>query len=236
MVPPFLFCTASAAIEPSGKGSSRRAFAAWAWDARGYGDSDDYEGPLRFSVFSEDILRVLDFLKAPRAHIVGLSMGGRIARNFAIAHPERVAALVLANTSPGFDALTPAQVEDFVARRTHLDPADLAARLLGRDPPPAAREALLVSFARLHRESFLKTVRASVAEDRAAPLEKITAPTLVITSSEDRLYSPEIARAMARRIPHAELVEIEGAGHLSNLERPERFNDAILQFLGKQRR
>lgn len=85
-------------------------FTAAAWDARGYGDSDDYDGALAFSDFSADLLRVLDFFGAARAHLVGLSLGGRIARDFALRHPERVATLVLANTTAGFDTLTPEEV------------------------------------------------------------------------------------------------------------------------------
>ena len=68
------------------------AFAAhWhavAWDARGYGESDDYEGPLTFTDFSHDVARVLDHFGAKKAHIVGLSMGGRIAQDFAALHVE----------------------------------------------------------------------------------------------------------------------------------------------------
>lgn len=208
-----------------------RQFKAAAWDARGYGDSDDYEGPLQFSVFSDDLLRVVDFLGEKRAHIVGLSMGGRIARNFALHHPERVGALVLANTTPGFGSLTPEQVVRFVNERKTLDPAAQARRLVSPRARPGAFDTLVASLHALHRESYLKTVEASVAQDLAAPIEQIRAPTLVVTSDEDRLYPPAIAQDMARRIPGARLALIEGAGHLSNLEQPERFNQVVLEFL-----
>jgi len=202
-----------------------------AWDARGYGDSDDYEGSLDFSDFSEDIVRVLDFLNVEKVHLAGLSMGGRIARDFALRHPQHVASLVLANTSPGFDALSPEKITEFINQRKNLDPASLAERLLGRNARPSARDALVASFAALRKDSYLKTLETSVAQDRAAPLEQLRVPTLVLTSDEDRLYPPAMAQAMARRIPRAEFVQIEGAGHLSNLEQPERFNAAVLEFL-----
>ena len=83
----------------------------------------------------------------------------------------------------------------------------------------------------MHRESYLKTIEASVAQDLVAPIEQIRAPTLVIGSTEDQLYPLTIAEDMARRIPRARLVVIEGAGHLSNLERPDEFNRAIAEFL-----
>ena len=207
-----------------------REFTAVAWDARGYGDSEDYEGPLHFSDFSADLVRALDRLKCERAHLVGLSMGGRIARSFALAHPGRVASLVLANTSPGFDALSPEQVSAFVEQRRSLDPAAQAKRLLGRAAPPQAFERLVASLRAVHRESYLKTVAASVAQDVAAPLERIAAPTLVIASEEDPLYPPAIARGMAGRIPGARLAMLPG-GHVSNLEHPERFNATVLEFL-----
>ncbi len=207
-----------------------REFTAAAWDARGYGDSEDYDGPLDFRDFSADLVRALDHLKVSRTHLVGLSMGGRIARSFALAHPARLKSLVLANTSPGFDALSPEQVAAFVEQRRSLDPAAQAKRLLGRDAPAPAFERLVASLGAVHRESYLKTVEASVAQDVAAPLERIAAPTLVIASEEDPLYPPAIARGMAHRIPGARLALLPG-GHVSNLEQPQRFNAAVLEFL-----
>jgi 3-oxoadipate enol-lactonase len=212
---------------------SQQQFKAAAWDARGYGDSEDYAGPLIFEDFSSDLLRVLDFFGEAQAHLVGLSMGGRIARNFALRHPERVRTLTLANTSPGFDALTPEEVLKFVEARKNRTPESLRP-LLGRRALPGAHEALLSSFTALRNESYLKTLEASVSQDRAAPLEKIAVPTLVITGDEDRVYPPELARRLAERIPGAELVTLEGCGHLSNLEQPERFNEVLLDFLTRR--
>jgi 3-oxoadipate enol-lactonase len=161
-------------------------------------------------------------------------MGGRIARNFALHHPDRVKSLVLANTTPCFASLGPEGVRKFVEDRKKLDPEAAAAKLISARARPGAREELIASLRAVHRESYLKTVEASAAQDIAAPIENIRAPTLVITSDDDRLYTPDIARDMARRIPGAELAMIEGAGHLSNLEQPERFNRVVLDFLLRQ--
>jgi 3-oxoadipate enol-lactonase len=157
-------------------------------------------------------------------------MGGRVARSFALEHPERVATLVLANTSPGFDALSPEEVRKFVEERKARSP-EASRRLLSPRARPGALEELLASFDAVHPESYLKTVEASVTQDRGAALESLRVPTLVLTGEDDPLYPPRLARAMARRIPGAELLEIEDAGHLSNLEQPERFNAAVLDFL-----
>ncbi|HEX2198539.1 MAG TPA: alpha/beta fold hydrolase [Burkholderiales bacterium] len=208
-------------------------FKAVAWDARGYGDSGDYDDPLRFDDFADDLLRVLDYLEARKAHVVGLSMGGRIARSFALQHPGRVRTLTLANTSPGFDALSAGEVQRFVEERRNRR-LDSLGRLLGSRAQPQAHAALKASFEALRKASYLKTLEASVSQDRAAPLENLAVPTLVIAGDEDPVYPQALARGMARRIPGAELVVLEGCGHLSNLEQPERFNDALLDFLSRR--
>ena len=76
-----------------------------AWDARGYGLSDDYDGPLDFNAFSRDLLKVLDHFGVEKAHICGLSMGGRIAQDFYLHYPERVKTLALVATFSGFKKL-----------------------------------------------------------------------------------------------------------------------------------
>jgi 3-oxoadipate enol-lactonase len=207
-------------------------FKAAAWDARGYGDSEDYEGPLHFDHFTGDALRTIEHFKARKVHLVGLSMGGRIARNVALRAPERVHSLVLISTTPGFDALTPDSVRRFVTERRAATPQTLR-RLLGSKPNHAAYTELLDSVARIHEVSYQKTLEASVAQDRAAPIEKISVPTLVIAGEEDTVYPPELARDMARRIPGAELVMFERTGHLANLEEPDRFNQVVLDFLSR---
>jgi 3-oxoadipate enol-lactonase len=163
-------------------------------------------------------------------HLVGLSMGGRIARNVALHHPEWLLSLTLANTSPGFDALSSEQIRTFLSDRKNRT-AESMRRLLGTDPAAGAYEELVRSFHALRQESYFKTVDASVAQDRAAALERIRVRTLVMVGTEDTVYPPQMARDIARRIPGAKLVEIEGAGHLSNLDRPDEFNAALEAFL-----
>ena len=207
-------------------------FRAAAWDARGYGDSEDYEGAVQFDHFTGDVLRVAEYFKAKKFHLVGLSMGGRIARNVALRAPERVHSLVLISTNPGFDALSLQAVKRFVTERRNATPQSLR-RLLGSKPNHAAYTELLDSVARIHEASYQKTLEASVAQDRAAPLEKISVPTLVMAGEEDTVYPPELAREMAKRIPGAELVMFERTGHLANLEEPERFNKVVFDFLSR---
>jgi len=179
------------------------------------------------------VLRVAEHFKAAKLHLVGLSMGGRIARNVALRYPDRLRTLTLISSTPGFDALSAERVKQFVTERSSRTPQTLR-RLLGSRASRAAYEELLDSVSRIHEASYQKTLEASVAQDRAAPIEQIRVPTLVIAGEEDTVYPPELARAMAQRIPGAKLLMLEGTGHLANLEQPERFNQALLDFLTRQ--
>ena len=204
-----------------------------AWDARGYGDSEDYEGPLLFDQhFSGDVLRVAEHLKAPRIHLVGLSMGGRIARNVALYYPDRLHSVTIVNANPGFNSLSPEGVRRFVTERQNRTPQAIR-RLLGSAPRKGAYEELVASIDKIRDDSYRKTLEASVAQDRDAPIENIRVPTRIVAGDEDTVYSPDLARDMARRIPGADLVIMKGAGHLANLEQPERFNEILLEFLAR---
>jgi len=221
-----------------------RDFHAVAWDARGYGDSDDYEGPLDFGNFADDLCRVLDHFDVTRAHLVGLSMGGMIALDFATRYADRVATLTLCDSLPGFTHLSEAQRAEFIRLRQEpllagKEPSDMApavARsLLGKNPRAGSYERLVESMSALHKQSYLKTIAGSANYGRKLDLESIAVPTHVVVGDEDTLTPPAMSREIARRIPEARLTIIEGAGHLSNIEQPEAFNRAVLDFLIEHR-
>ena len=220
-------------------------FTAVAWDARGYGNSEDYDGPLQFEEFSADLVRVLDRFGAERAHVCGLSMGGRIAQDFCCLHPARVATLVLCDTFGGEDpedlrSGRTQSADEFVNSRIqpYLDGADPAERapkvanwLLGPNPREDALRRAVAAHAELHVESYIKTVRASAGWNRARDLPQIEVPVLLIFGDKDPLTPPHIGEYMCEKIPNARLEVIEESGHLSNLEQPEAFNRAVLDFL-----
>jgi 3-oxoadipate enol-lactonase len=218
-----------------------RHFHAVAWDARGYGLSDDYEGPLEFDDFVADLVRLIDHFGAARAHLVGLSMGGRIAQAFYPHHAERVASMVLCDTFPGFTAeFGPADREEFIRLRKQpliegKEPRDIAptvARsLLGAAASEAHYQKLVDSISSLHKDSYIKTIEATTRYDHVADLPNIQVPTLLVYGSDDRLTPPDIGRRMAAEILGARLEIIEGAGHLTNIEAPDAFNDIVLRFL-----
>ena len=219
-------------------------FHAVSWDARGYGASDDYEGPLDFGDFARDLAHVLDHFRAVRAHLVGLSMGGMIAMDFYSRYPERVATLTICDSLAGFNHLTPEQRREFVRLRQEpliagKEPKDIAPAvaetLIGKSARSGSFERLVASMSALHKESYLKTIAGTANYQRRYELEKIAVPAHIVVGDEDRLTPPEMSRQMAERIPGASLTLIEGAGHLSNIEQPEKFNRAVLAFLVENR-
>lgn len=217
-------------------------FRAVAWDARGYGDSEDYEGDLAFPMFAADLLRLLDHLGVAQAHLVGLSMGGRIILDFYESHPDRVASLVLCDTFPGYDAsITPEQREKFIRSRKQplveggKEPRDIAPvvapTLLSKGASQASLQRLIDSMAMLHKASYIKAIEAMTRYEPVARLAQVKVPTLVICGDEDTLTPPTIARDMAAAVAGARLAILERAGHLSNIEQPAAFNAVLLSFL-----
>ncbi|MDM0108067.1 alpha/beta fold hydrolase [Variovorax sp. J22R24] len=215
-------------------------FACAAWDARGYGDSEDYEGALAFDDFVDDVLRVLDHFGVERAHLVGLSMGGRIAMRTALLHPERIATLTLLDTHEGFEAFTPAQRQAFVdSRRAPLlagkEPADIAdavARsLVGPKATPAQLQQLVDSIAALHKASYIKSLQATVDQVVLGDITRIAAPAHFVVGADDRLTPPAMHYEMAAKIGGAPVTVLPDAGHLSNIENAEAFNRAAIEWL-----
>ncbi len=221
-----------------------REYVAVAWDARGYGDSDDYEGPFDFSDTSHDIARVLDHFGREAAHLIGLSMGGLIAAEFYERQPERVLSLTICSVQTGVPDLGPEDRRAFLARReaplrAGLSPQDIApavARsLAGPHISARAFDELVESLSLLRAESYLKALR-TVAEHRTNAFANIRVPTHFIAAADDNLIPLTAIRELAGRVPGALLTVIPDAGHLSNIERPSAFNAAVLGFLRSIRR
>lgn len=215
-------------------------FHAAAWDARGYGGSDDYKGPLDFRSYADDVVRVLDHFGTRRVHLVGLSMGGRIAMDFAARYSDRLLTLTLCDTHKGFGGFSEEKKKAFIASRKEplvngKEPRDIAepvARtLIGPNASPAAFGRLVDSMSRLHKESYIKSIEATVMMDVRTDLGAIKVPTHVVNGGEDRLTTVAMAKEIADEIPGAVLTVIADAGHLVNIEKPDEFNTAVLGFL-----
>lgn len=213
-----------------------------AWDARGYGHSDG--AVADFTDFADDLVRLIDHLDAGPAHIVGLSMGGRIALDCWNRHRGLVRSLTLADTSAGSaEVAAPEKVAAFLALRLRplleegKSPADIAesivAAIAGPTITPAQRAALLDSHRRLRTDGYVAAMRAVTGFTAFPDLAAIDVPTLVICGARDRVAPPDHARRMAAAIRGARLAIIEGAGHISNIEAPAEFNAALAAFLAE---
>ncbi|HEX5759708.1 MAG TPA: alpha/beta hydrolase [Thermoanaerobaculia bacterium] len=203
---------------------------------RGHGDSDKPGCCYRQQDFVADALALLDTLGVERATWVGFSMGSLVAHQAAVESPDRVARLVLVGTAPSVagDAGTRQFAAALAALREPLDMEWLRdyhrASAAGALPP-----ALLETMAAESRKMPLRVWRAALAgmlaEDHAASLGTIRAPTLLIWGEEDSLLSPEERERMARGLPAARLV-FQGRGHAVHWEDPERFARELVRFLG----
>ena len=211
-----------------------------AWDARGYGESDDYDGPLDFLDYSRDVARVMDHFKAPKAHIVGLSMGGRIALDFAALYPDRLITLTLCDTHTGFAHFSDEKKREFIRLRKEplergLSPKDIAVpvakSLCGTNVSAKAFDALVDSLSRLHKESYIKCIESSTMALPHGRLSEIKVPTHVLVGSQDSLTTPKMCRELASQIAGATLTVIPDAGHLINIEQPTEFNKAAITFI-----
>jgi 3-oxoadipate enol-lactonase len=153
--------------------------------------------------------------------------------------------MVLCDTFPGYDAsFTPAQRAEFVRIRKEplvqgKEPKDIAPvvakTLIGPKAGPDKLRRLIDSMSALHKESYIKTVEATTHYNRVSDLPNIKVPTLLVFGSDDKLTTPELGRRMQAQIEGSEFVEIEDAGHLCNIEKPDIFNAAVLKFLTRHR-
>ena len=211
------------------------------WDARGYGNSEDYEGPLQFSLFSDDLLRLLDSRGIEKAHFVGLSMGARILMDFYAISPKRVATLTLCDCFFSYDkSLSPEKQIEFIELRQRplkegktLDEIapDLIQSLVSPRCSLEARKILHESIVSLHVESYLKTIEATTKFELKSALEDFHVPVQLIFGELDLLTPPEIGHSMKAKMPNAQFAIIEGAGHLSNLEQPGDFSKVLREFI-----
>jgi 3-oxoadipate enol-lactonase len=208
-------------------------------DLRGSGRSDAPPGSYSVDQHADDLASLLDSLGIRRAVVGGLSMGGYIAFAMWRRYPERVQALILADTRAEPDSPQARANRDASAVRVReIGPAAFAEEMLPRIMAPASVQNPRVRnrALRMMAEQTAGGLIGALAALRDRPdsrslLPGITVPALVIVGREDILTPPADARAMAGAIPGAQVVEVPGAGHLSPLENPRAFNAALRKFL-----
>ncbi|MFF1511283.1 alpha/beta fold hydrolase [Streptomyces sp. NPDC058326] len=213
------------------------AFTVVAWDEPGAGRSSGIPGSFGLADYAHCLAGVVESLGLGPAHIAGLSWGGTLALEFYRRHADLVRTLILADTYAGWKGSLPAEEV-----RTRVEGARrmLAAPRGGFDPtlpglfagePPAAYAPLLDAMAAAVRPETLRTQLALMAEtDQRDLLPTVSVPTLLLWGELDVRSPQAVARQFQEAIPDAELVVIPGAGHVSNLERPEEFNRSVRGF------
>jgi 3-oxoadipate enol-lactonase len=208
-------------------------------DLRGHGDSAVTDS-ITINDMAADVAGLLDTLEIERAVIGGLSMGGYVALAFQKQFPERVAALVLADTRAQADtteARAGREQQAQTALREGMPP--IAEGMLSKlfAPETPATNSSVVSFV---REMMLNTnpkgaaaaLRAmALRDDHTERLGEIRIPALILIGDQDAITPPALSEEMHRLIAGSRLEIIEGAGHVSNLERPDEFNQALRTFL-----
>lgn len=216
------------------------------FDQRGSGESEKPDMEYSIALLTADAAALMDHVGFSSAHIIGESMGGMIAQELALRHPDKVRSLVLGCTTPGgpqavplgSDALAKAYSTDSLSPEERGKALAEAAFTKGYiEQHPGLIPALVEARRRrpLDPVALAHRLKAAYAHDTYDRLPHIACPTLVITGKDDALISWENSRILAERIPGAKLVLLEPAGHAFWVEQPEKSREAILAFLQAHR-
>jgi len=214
------------------------------FDNRGIARSSDPGGPFSIQDMAEDTIGLMDALHIGQAHVLGLSMGGMIAQEMAIAHPQRVKGLILAVTHCGGVHQVKPAAEVMEAFQRLLEEGSEEARVQAfayffapetmKNCPQVVQEYVAVSMKnRVGLEILRRQWDAVQRHDAYDRLHRIEANTLVLTGALDELIPPENSKILAERIPRAELRVIPGGGHQVLIERPPACNRAMIDFLAR---
>ncbi len=210
-----------------------------AWDMPGYGGSAPLP-TVSIAILAGALHDFLQQVGATKPIIVGHSIGGMIVQQWLAKNPAIAGAVVLAQTSPAFGKPDGDWQKAFIAAR--LGPLDrgetlvslapaLVKELVGADPDRGGIELARDCMASVPEATYRATMLALMGFDLRNALKNIAVPTLVLSGSKDNNAPAPMMAKMASYIPSAKYVELEGVGHLANLERPMAFNAALDRFL-----
>jgi 3-oxoadipate enol-lactonase len=204
-------------------------------DSRGFGESP-LAGAASIADLADDVASLLDELRIDRAAVLGMSMGGYGALAFAARHPARLAALVLCDTRADADPPAMRAARNGAIARIRDQGVDAylpgsIPRLLSPDAPPALC-AHLLARAETRGASLIAGIEAlRDRPDRTQDLAGIRCPTLVVRGAGDQVSPAEEMQKLSDGIAGARFVTLPGAGHLSHIEAPGPFLEAVGEFL-----
>lgn len=206
------------------------------YDKRGHGLSDCPPGPYSLEQLASDLAALLEHLQVETAALVGISVGGMIALQFALDHPNPVQALVLADTAARIgteqrwnDRIASIRANGMARAAPEIIPIWFAEGF--SQAQPAVHRGYLNMMARTPDEGYTATCAALRDGDLTGRLAELDAPVLVLAGDQDVATPPELSRELAAALPNARFQLIEGAGHLISVEQPETVAGAISTFL-----
>jgi len=207
-------------------------------DLRAHGRSRHPGGRLTIELMADDVEALLARLEIPRAHVVGLSLGGCVALALALSHPARVQSLILVNT---FARLQPAGGRSLLRMLSRLwllllAPMPVVATHVARGlfPKPeqqAYYAAAVASLSQNPKRGYLASIQALLVFDLRKRLGRIDCPTLVIAGDRDRTIPLAAKQALCRSIPGAQMRVIPDSGHATPYDQTELFNRAVEEFI-----
>lgn len=229
------------AFAPQVESFASAGYRAVAWDMPGYGHSAPIE-PYTFKGLAERCIALIERLDCGPVTVLGHSMGGMVAQEVVARRPQCVSKLILCGTSPSFGKPDGDWQRDFIAQRTApLDAgksmAELAElmvpQMVGPGALPEGLRLAIHCMGGISPATYRRALEALVTFDRRANLPNIAVPVLVLAGEYDRNAPPSVMKKMADAIARSTYVEMHGIGHLQNLEAPEAFDAAVLDFLSR---
>ena len=207
-------------------------------ETRGHGQSASPAGPYRMSDLAKDVVALWDELGIQRSHWLGLSMGGMIGQTLAINAPERLSNLILANTTGRGPVNAPALWADRAATAQSKGMSAMVEGSLSRwftepyraaHPDVMARVAAMIEGASV--EGYSACCLAIGAVNTLEALTQVRIPTLIIVGESDQATPPAMAQQLHEHLVDSQLCVLPNAAHLSNMEQPGLFTEAVLTFL-----
>ncbi len=212
------------------------------FDPRGAGRSGDPGGPFTTRDLAEDVRALLDELSIERAHVIGSFLGGLVAQELALEHPDRVQSLVLVGSYARADGKRKMLLGLWKRMAEVGMPREIwvGTRLCWTLSEPTLEQSELIDAMMrfqldteppMDEQVIARQVEACLGHDTLEQLPTIQAPTLVVTGENDILTPPHLSRQLAQGIPDSELVLMAGAGHLAMAEVAPRFNRLVERFI-----
>lgn len=198
------------------------------WDCRGHGASSKSVGPYTCEQFADDLAEVFDVVGWKTATVAGASMGGCVTLAFAAAHPDRIRGVGLVDTTAWYGDKAPEQWEERAQKAKAGGMASLVGFQKSRwfseafaEAEPGVVEGAVEAFLANDLDAYVETCRMLGRFDKRAALPEFEVPTRILVGSQDYATPLAMAQAMQAAIPGATLRVLEGAAHLTPMERPE---------------